>query len=52
MNFDYDCEKLLGCPSDHIAILEPTQKNYLKIFNFMAIRDILDAIGCLSATVN
>ena len=51
MNFQFDCESLLGCDSEGIAILEPSQKDFLKIHNFMAISQIVDAIGNLSSVV-
>lgn len=51
MNFDFDCEKLLGCDSYGIAIIEPSHKSYIKIYNYLAMCKIINAIGSLSSLV-
>jgi hypothetical protein len=52
MNFNFDCEKLLGSESDGIAIIEPSYKQFLKLDNFICISQILDSLGGFSASVN
>ncbi len=52
MNFNIDCEKLLGFESDGISIIEPSQKKYLKVYNYVKLCEIIDAIGNSSASVN
>ena len=51
MNFNIDCEKLFGCESDGISIIEPSQKNYLKVYNYIQVCEIIDTIGTSSAYV-
>jgi hypothetical protein len=51
MNINIDCEKLLGFQSDGISIIERSQKNYLKVYNYMQLCDIIDAISNASAIV-
>ena len=52
MNFNIDCNKLFGFRSDGISIIEPSQKNYLKVYNYFQLCEIIDAIGNFSATVS
>lgn len=52
MNFNIDCQKLFGSESDGISIIEPSQKKYLKVFNYLQVCEIIDAIGISSANVN
>ena len=52
MNLDIDCDKLLGYESDGISILEPSQKKYLKVYNYVKLCEIIDLIGNSSANVN
>jgi hypothetical protein len=51
MNFDIDCEKLLGLESDGISILEHSQKKYLKVYNYLKLCEIIDIIGNSSSVV-
>jgi hypothetical protein len=52
MKFQYDCEKLLGCDQDGIAILEPSHKEFIKPVNYLTICEIIDGIGGFSSVVN
>ena len=52
MNFIFDCENILGCDSEGIAILEPAHKNFAKLYNYIKSCEIIDAIGNFSAVVN
>lgn len=51
MNFQFDCENILGCDADGVSILEPAHKSFSKLFNYIKTCEIIDAIGNLSAMV-
>ncbi len=51
MNFDFDCEKMLGCDNEGIAIIEPSYKQFLKEYNLMSVSNIIDKLGGFSAVV-
>jgi len=51
MKFQYDCEKLLGCDQEGIAILEPSHKDFIKLKNYMYICEVVDTIGKYSTIV-
>lgn len=51
MEFNFDCEKLLGCENDGITIIEHCHKNFMKYFNFISLCEIIDGIGNISSVV-
>lgn len=52
MEFNYDCESLLGCDTEGVAIIEPSHKNFVKYYTFISMSDIIDSIGSISSVVS